>query len=255
MEYYVHNVKEHKIAKGFPRMHNEFEHEDDNWRPEKSKIRSFLEKFLSIGFVVFAFTVIGFMCFRLAQSKPPESMKKMVWTENAVAAYEKDPDGFKVVHYPSIDSFSEDNMYSINQITYTEGIAQLQATVRYNERALKYMMADKGIEELPEGEIFIFKLRDNFGKVYTDYSYTADQKSGYGYRHVIFDGVDMNDVNQLDLEIYYIGDVGEKESAVATLIAYRYDYSPNIYFLPLPARVSEAILLCPVYEDKVSSVD
>lgn len=236
-------------------MHNEFEHEDDNWRPEKSKVRKFLEKFFTVGFVVFVFAILGFLGLRLAQSKPPESMKKMLWTENAVALYESSPDTFKVTHYPSTDSFSDNNMYSINQITYTDGIGQLQATVRYNERALKYVMQDKGLESLPDSEIFVFKLRDNFGRVYTDYSYTVAARSGYGYRHVIFDGVDMEDVTQLTLEIYYIGDVGEKTSAVAELIAYRYDYSPRMYFLPLPAEADANIIPKPVYEDKTSSVN
>lgn len=235
-------------------MHNEFEHEDDNWRPEKSKTRKFLEKFLSIGFVIFVFAIIGFMCIRLAQSKPPKSMKEMVWTENAVTAYNADPEGFTVTHYPSIDSFSENNMYSINQITYAESIEELQATVRYNERTLKYLMSEKGIDTLPEGEIFVFKLRDNFGRTYTDYSYTADAKSGYGYRHVIFDGVSMEDVTLLTLEIYYIGDVGEKETAVAELIAYRHDYSKKVYFLPLPAETDKNLLPKPFYDDKTASV-
>ena len=185
-------------------MHNEFEHEDDNWRPEKTKARRILERSLSIGFVVLVFAVIGFMSVRLLLSKPPKSMKEMLWTENAVAAYAAAPDSFKVTYYPSTDSFSENNMYSINQITYTEGIGQLQATVRYNERTLKYLMEDKGLDALPEGEIFVFKLRDNFGKVYTDYSYTVDQKSGYGYRHVIFDGVDMEDViHQVSIKSFH----------------------------------------------------
>ena len=235
-------------------MHNEFEHEDDNWRPEKSKPRKFLERFFTVGFVVFVFAIIGFMFFRLAQSKPPQSMKEMVWTENAVALYNSDPDNFNVTHYPSIDSFSENNMYSINQITYTDGINQLQATVRYNERTLKYLMSEKGVEALPEGEIFVFKLRSDSGRVYTQYSYTATAKSGYGYRHVIFDGVDMEDVSLLTLEIYYIGDVGEKESAVAELIAYRHDYAPQTYFLPLPAEAEKNLLPCPFYDDKTSSV-
>lgn len=235
-------------------MHNEFEHEDDNWRPEKSKLRKFLEKFFAVGFVVFVFAILGFLGIRLALSKPPASMKTMIWTENAVALYESDPESFKVTHYPSTDSFSDNNMYSINQITYTSGIGQLQATVRYNERTLKYLMQDKGLESLPEGEIFVFKLRDNFGRVYTDYTYTIDAKSGYGYRHVIFDGVDMEDVTLLNLEIYYVGDVGEKETAVATLIAYRYDYSAQYYFIPLPAEADKNLLPAPFYEDKTSSV-
>ena len=236
-------------------MHNEFENEEDNWRPEKSKIRKFTEKFLAIGFVVFAFAVIGFMCLRLAQSKPPKEMKTMIWTESTVAAYTADPEGFKVSFYPSLDSFSDDSMYSINQITYAESIGQLQATVRINERALKYLMESKGVDELPEGEVFVFKLRDNFGMVYTDYLYTAAKTSGYEYRHVIFDGVDMEDVTQLLVEVYYVGDVGDEKSSVATLNAYRYDYTAQAYLFDLPAEVNKGLIPVPFYEDKTSSVE
>ena len=116
-------------------------------------------------------------------------------------------------------------------------------------------MQEKGIEKLPEGEIFVFKLRDNFGRIYSDYTYTEAARSGYGYRHVIFDGVDMDDVTLVTLEIYYIGDVGEKETAVAELIAYRYDYSPRVYFLPLPAETDKDLIPAPIYEDKTSSIN
>lgn len=228
-------------------MHNEFENEDDNWRPEKSKIRKILERSFSVGFVVLVFSVIGFMCLRLMLSKPPKSMKEHIWTESAVAAYEASGGMMKITKYPSTDSFSEDGMYSISQITYTEAIGQFQATVRYNERALEYLKRNKGIDKLPDGEIFVFLLRDNHGAVYTDYLYTQTEKSGYGYRHVIFDGVSMSDVTTLTLEIYYVGDVGGNESAIAELYMYRYDYAPQVYYYDAPKGVSADLLPAPNY--------
>ena len=230
-------------------MYNEFEHEDDNWRPEKNKVRKILEKTFTVGFVVFVFAVIGFMTLRLIWSKPPQSMKTVIWNESAYAAYVSEGADFKIDYYPSTDSFSEDGMYSISQITYIPSIGQFQATVRYNERALNYLMSDYGLDALPEGEIFIFKLRDNFGNVYTEYQYTTARRSGYGYRHVIFDGVSMNDVTQLTLETYFIEDAGEKETARAELYMYRYDYEAQMYFYDQPKSADSNILTRPAYTD------
>ena len=228
-------------------MHNEFENEDDNWRPEKSKIRKILERSFSVGFVVLVFAVIGFMCLRLILSKPPKTMRQFLWTESAVAAYEESDGKMKITKYPSTDSFSEDSMYSISQITYVEPIGQFQATVRYNLRALEHLKENKGVDIFPEGEIFVFLLRDNFGKVYSEYLYTQTEKSGYGYRHVIFDGVSMTDITTITLEIYYIGDVGDKESAVAELYMYRYDYAPQIYYYDPPKGVNTSLMPAPGY--------
>ena len=233
------------------RMYNEFEHEDDNWRPEKSKFRKIAVKIFSVGFVAFVFAVIAFMCVRLALSKPPKNMKELIWTEEAFAQYSAAPNEFDIIYYPSTDSFSEDSMYSISNIYYTKSLGQFQATVRYNERALRYLAESKEVDELAEGEIFVFKLRDNFGKVYTEYKYTSDTKSGYGYRRVIFDGVDMNDVATLHLEVYYIGDVGGEESVVATLNMYRYDYAPQTVFIDPPQKSTEGLLPRPSYTEKL----
>ena len=228
-------------------MHNEFENEDDNWRPDKSKFRKIVERSLSVGFVVFVFAVIGFMCLRLILSKPPADMRTVVWTESAIAAYQSAEGGLKITKYPSTDSFSENNMYAISQITYTEAIGQFQATVRYNHRALDYIKSDTGLAELPEGEIFVFLLRDNHGAVYSDYQYTSTDKSGYGYRHVVFDGVSMDDVTTLSLEVYYIGNAGDPDNAVAELYMYRYDYAPQAYYYDPPKGVTEGLQLAPVY--------
>ncbi|MBR2460329.1 MAG: hypothetical protein IKB34_03785 [Clostridia bacterium] len=231
-------------------MYNEFEHEDDNWRPEKSKLRKIAEKTFSIGFVTLVFLVLGFLVLRLIFSKPPKDMRTMLWNGSAIAAYEEEGKDFKVTYYPSLDSFSKDSMYSISQITHIKSIGQFQATVRYNERALNYLKSDYGLEALPAGEIFVFKLRDNFGKVYTEYTYTSASKSGYGYRHVIFEGVDMDDVTTLTLEVYYIEDVSGAENAVAELLMYRYDYAPQIYFYDPPESENKDILPRPSYTDK-----
>ncbi|MBQ9117479.1 MAG: hypothetical protein IJY04_10680, partial [Clostridia bacterium] len=83
--------------------------------------------------------------------------------------------------------------------------------------------------------------------VYKDYHYTSDEKGGYLYRHVIFDGVTMEDVTKLVLEAYYIGDVREQESVRAELYMYRYDYAAQPYAAPMPAEASAELKPRPEY--------
>ena len=217
-------------------MHNEFENEEDDWRPDKCKLRRWLEKGLGIAAVAVAFSLIGLLCVRLVLSKPPSSMKTMVWTESAIAAYQSEGESFSVTFYPSTDSFSKDGLFSISHITYIESIGQFQATVRYNERSFNYIREDYGLSSLPEGEAFVFMLRDSKGNVYKDYTFTSARKGGYGYRHVVFDGVGMEDVTRLTLEIYYSGDVKEGVNPRAELYMYKTDYAAQPYDFPAPPK-------------------
>lgn len=230
-------------------MHNEFEHEDDDWRPERPLFFRILNKAAVVLAICFIFGLIIFTSVRLITSYPPSSMKKLIWNESAYAAYTESENGLIVTYYPSTDSFSDDNMFSISQITYIEEIGQFQATVRYNERVLNYLCEDYGIESVPEGEVYIFMLRDNNGRLYKDYSYTEDHKSGYVYRHVIFDGVTMEDVTKIVLEAYYINDVSEN-GLRAELYMYRYDYSGQSYYYDAPAGIDGGIKSMPSYTEK-----
>lgn len=214
-------------------MHNEFEHEDDDWRPEKPKLVRVIGKIFKIAVLCFVVGIILLVTVRLIRSYSPRSMKEMVWNGSALEAYLTDSDNFEVRYYSSTDSFSDDNMFSISQITYIPSIGQYQATVRYNKRVLNYLRADYGIDELPEGEVYVFMLRDNHGNVYKDYEYTSVSRSDYEYRHVIFDGVSMDDVTFLTLEAYYIGDVSSGK-ARAEMYMYRYDYPDSEYFYGTP---------------------
>lgn len=212
-------------------MFDEFGQEDDNWRPAKSKFRVIGFKVFRISFTVMVFGLIGLIVFRSVVSKLPEEMKEYVWTENSVSAFQSDED-FNIYHYITTNSFTKDRMFAISNIYHTPASSQIQVSVRYNNRSLNYLKEDYPNKALPEGEIYVFVLRDNFGKTYSDYSYTKFDKSSYTYRKLIFDSVDMEDVSALYLDIYYIGDV-RSDSERGTLNVYSYDYAKLDYdFLP-----------------------
>lgn len=238
-------------------MYNEFEHEDDDWRPEKSKPRRIIERTLAIAALCIVFGIILFMTVRLIRSQVPGSMKELVWNGSALEAYRTEGEELEVRYYPSGDSFSDDSMFSISKATYIPSIGQWQATVRYNKRALRYLSADYGLEELPQGETYVFMLRDNHGNVYKDYEYTAASRSEHEYRRVIFDGVDMDDVTILTLEAYYIGDVSES-GLRAELYMYKCtsstaaQYRDHYYDTP-PSEPRADVQKKPQYDDETLS--
>ena len=218
--------------KGESSMFDEFGKEDDNWRPEVSKFRRYAFKAFSVLFVAFVFFLIGLMVYRLISSKPPASMKEMVWNDTAVAAYNagvENGEGFEVNHILSSDSFSEEGMFSVSMITYSPAIKQLQMTVRINDRVLNYLEDDyPGAKQL-EGEKYVFVLRDDHVNVYTSYFYTKAARTGYTYRHLIFEDVVFEDVNALKLDVNYINDADLSEVPRHTMKVYRYDYAVQPY--------------------------
>ncbi len=221
-------------------MFDEFGKEDDNWRPEQPKYIKILKKIPGILFTVLVFFIIGLMLTRLFMSKPPASMKEMIWTDSVKAAYDAhknsgDPDdkGLKIDHILCSDSFSEDGMFSVSMITYCEEISQLQVTVRYNNRVLNYLEEKyPGAKEADEPYRFV--LRDDKDKLYTSYSYSSAGRFGYTYRHIIFDGVTLTDVSAIYLDVHYSGDFDPLADARHTMFVYRYDFAKNPYELGEP---------------------
>ncbi len=227
-------------------MFDEFEHEDDNWRPELPKHVKILKKLPGILFTVFAFGLIALMVTRLILSKPPKSMKEMVWTESLLEAYNNAGNGFKVETILCSDSFSEDGMFSVDAITYCEAAEQLQVTLRYNDRSMSYLLEDYPDADKAE-ETYRFALRNDKDLKYTAYSYTSAKSSGYTYRHLIFDGISLEDISAIYLDVYYSGDFDLTKEPRHTMYVYRFDFSrvpydigePNVGKYPLKTQPAE----------------
>ena len=217
-------------------MFDEFGKEDDQWRPEVPKYRKVLFQGFRILFVGFVFFLIALMVIRLVSSKSPASMKTMIWNDTAKNAYATMGDAFTVERILSSDSFSEDSMFSVDMITYAPSIGQLQFTVRYNNRVSRYLEKDyPGSSDL-SGETYVFVLKDHLGNVYTDYTYTKDARSGYTYRHLIFDNVTVEDVTEIKVHVYYLGDARTDGDGRHVMYAYRSNFAKNPYKLPDPQK-------------------
>lgn len=214
-------------------MFDEFGKEDDSWRPDIPKYRKILKKAFSVLFICFVFGLIALMSVRLISSKPPRSMKKMVFNEITESGYNTYGEDFSVQHILASESFNddgmpEDSMFSVSMITYAPQIEQLQVTLRYNKRALNYLKAEYPDAKDVTGEYYRFALCDNNGVKYTSYSYTSASKTGYEYRRLVFENVSLKDVSEIKLHVYYVNQES-KEAPRHTLCVYRYDFAVNKY--------------------------
>ena len=101
----------------------------------------------------------------------------------------------KYIHY---------GQFHISNPIYIPSAGEVQVTFRVNDEGLEELMTTYGLDKLPEGETFAFALTDG-ENYYTDYSYIADERFTYLYRRLTFSGVDFEDLYQLELLIYYVG--------------------------------------------------
>ena len=98
-------------------------------------------------------------------------------------------------------------MLQVSNFLYYETSEQVVITVRYNREAVKTLKSLYKTDTLPS-EPFFFTLDD--GKSFYDsYSYTCDSRFTYTYRRLIFNGVSLDDIEKLSLNVYYSDDVSQ----------------------------------------------
>ena len=189
-----------------------YEYEENKKRFTPKKIILFI--FRLIAFIIIAGTfvlIIG----RIQLMKVPGSMKGLTWTDSIVEAFDNGELSVEL-HTPaeSYDNGVKINgkyikgRYNISEVALSRSTDEVQFTFRYNSRStINTLMELYGLTERPSGEVFVFKLRDNNGNAYSDYSFAAASRPLYEFRRVIFGGVDLANVEKLYLDVYYGEDV------------------------------------------------
>lgn len=117
--------------------------------------------------------------------------------------------------------------FHISNPVYIPSAGEVQVTFRVNDEGLEELKTTEKLKELPQGEIFVFALTDGVN-YYTDYSFVADERFTYLYRRLTFSGVDFEDLYELKLLIYYVG-----EGTVELNNPYEY---LTIYLADIPMR-------------------
>lgn len=188
----------------------ELENEEFAKRPLIRKIFSFRSFKLALkGFGYFLiFMVFAILFWRIISSKLPTAASKLIWTENAYAAYEEKGKDLLIYTQDVGKVFDKDGKFSLYELHYIPSAKEIQFTIRYNKSTVdtlaseltEELMAIMGesfteadiitAESLPELP-FVFKLRDNEGNIYENYEYTTFTKNRYTYLRVAFAGVDL----------------------------------------------------------------
>ena len=201
-------------------MFNEFEKEDDSWRPDPPKWTVIVKKAVGYAFSALVIGIIAFLVIRMIMSKPPKDMKELVWNDTLISAYTvaaNEGRELEIKQISSTNSFSEDSMFSVYTILYVPEIKQLQFTIRYNNRALNYLVedypeaqaiVDKNSDKDPQNdeEIYVFNLtyrKDGQIHTMTDYTSYADSKAGYTYRRLVFENVDLTGIAEIYVNVCY----------------------------------------------------
>ena len=161
-------------------------------------------------------TTCAILFFRIFSMGVPSNFKKFLYTEEAVAAKEKNPD-FLVKTFTPLDTIDEKGYYSLSDAAFCPGAGEVQFVFRYNTRSTVNALKDAyRLDKLPDGELFIFILHDDCGNTYTSYRYASASRTMNEFRRVIFDGVSFENVHAFTVDIYYRLDVSDESPMGAT---------------------------------------
>lgn len=158
--------------------------------------------FIALGLVMVVY-ILSFA------SKDPKTARNLIWTDKAIELYNKNPKDFKVYYIKTYNKtyMTEDGKFAVSAVRYIPSLIQWQATIRYNNSTLARLAEDLNLDEAPGGEVFTYTLVDNTGRRYTDFKFLKTVKGRYNYYRLVFDNVNMSDVEWLKISIYYNDDI------------------------------------------------
>ncbi len=173
---------------------------------------------------VLCLSVTGFLVLRINLSKTPKAFRELTWTpemtasaEAAIAAGGK----LDVTYQQNRANIDDKGLFMVTDLAFAEENGQVQISVRWNRRfTINWLMERYSLSERPSGEQFIFMLTDDKGSLYTKYTFAAKENAMYAFRRVIFDGVDLSDLDTLYLDVYYGEDVSPTCQVSANFVIY-----------------------------------
>ena len=190
--------------------------EEQQWQ-EKSKVKKIfsfrtLKKIIKVIGIVLVGGIYALLAYRLITGLGvPQRAKKLLWNDKAISAYESEGDNLIIYKQDPEATFGNDGYFSIYQVKYIPKISQIQFTIRYNQSTVKALKAELGDGGDVDTDPFAYILRDNTGKVYTNY-YISSYTSGlYTYVRLAFDDVALFNTKTVPAEHQY-GSPDEKYS-------------------------------------------
>lgn len=196
---------------------------EERWQnlPPIKKLFSFrtLKRILKILCIVILCVIYGLLAYRLITGlNIPAAATKMLWTDSARAAYDKNGGNLAVYSQEPESTFADDGRFSVYEMKFIPETNELQLTIRYNRATVKALkedilkkfaapdgasseeaaaasaLAQRAVDEVDD-EPFAFVLRDDKGRLYTSYTYSAFEKGLYTYVRLSFEGVALFDTD------------------------------------------------------------
>ena len=132
--------------------------------------------------------VIVAMVLMIWTARDPASVSGLLWTKESLELYESDPEYFRVTAYKGFEdrNYSQDGRFGYSKTVKIEDLGQWQVLVRYNDAVLR----DLAETDYSEGERFVYTLEDEFGHIYTEYSYVWEKTSRHTFVRLAFDSVE-----------------------------------------------------------------
>ena len=150
-------------------------------------------KILKYVIVALLLSFMAFIAFRIMMTSDRSTLKEIVSTESAKAAYAADGDGaFLYSDIP--DEMSPDGYFTAYEMAFCPAGRELQITVRYNDSLYeKYLPGS-------DPEKYYFVLKDKEGNVVSRAT-VVGEKERYFYNHfrLAFDGVVLSEESELYL--------------------------------------------------------
>lgn len=184
-----------------------------------SKAGTIVKTSVKVFFLGISLFIYTFFIFRLCTADDPKAMSGIIWNDISRAAYTASPDTFEALEQEPDTYITNDGRFWISNVVYLPTAKQLQLTIKYNSSTLKYLTqelqaAESDTDEsdsmqnesivLPD-EPFSYSLIDNNGVRYRDYSAEDAKKQNYHYRRLVFENIDLTDITDLYVDIYYVG--------------------------------------------------
>lgn len=182
--------------------------EMDGSEMEKKSIGKIIGRSLIAALFGLALGLAIFSSYRLSDTK---IAKSYLWTDAALAEYHRAPADFHVYSLEPARYFDERGYFFALNMRYSLSLSsdyrQFQLTVRYNDAVLRQLGEDYGLGSVADADQFVYILRDENGVIYPCGASLPDEKMNLNYCRVAFENVDFSRVQQLDLEVYYKGNL------------------------------------------------
>lgn len=219
----------------------------DSHRPRIGKYVKKVLKFIAIFLIILVYIMIFL---RSLSVKVPKKFREFTWTDVTREVYSTNGE-LAAMKQESENQIDKKGLYQISDIYICPDADQVQFTVRYNTRnAMSRLMEKYSMTDCPTGEIFVFRLRDGDGNIYTEYRYSAAKKPLNEFRKVVFDNVKVpGEGGILYLEVYYGDDVRDLAPMNVTLTVYDADrYTEKVNVSPKDSEFE--LLPAPSYLDR-----